>query len=92
MEAKLNQNIHEVVGTRLEDGTYITPCPHAVAFEYINGWAYRMVGSCTCTACSYNASHTRNRYKYGNVKAICLHAPGEEPNKGKLSIFKNVKV
>lgn len=92
MEAKMNLNIHNVLGKRLEDGTYITPCPHGVGFEYINGWAYRMVGSCTCSVCSFNANHVINKNKFGDINVICLHKPGEEPNKEKLSILKTVRV
>lgn len=92
MEVKVNEKLHTVEGKRLEDGTYITPCPHGVGFEYINGWAYRMVGSVTCSVCSFNSNHIRNRVRAGDLKVICLHAPGSELNKDNLRILKTVKV
>lgn len=92
MEVIKNPNIHKVEGERTADGIYKTCCPHGVGFEYINGWAMRMVGSCACTACCFNADHNRNKVKSGTISIICLHKPGEEPNKDKLSVFNNVRV
>lgn len=91
MEVLSNPNRHIVEGKRTQAGIFITPCPHAVGFEYINGWAMRMVGSVTCAACKWNASHQRCKITHGSISVICLHEKGEEPGKEKLSIFKNVK-
>lgn len=91
MEAQLNENIHVVKGKRSDDGTYLTPCPHAMAFEYINGWAYRMVGSVTCSACPFNVTHIRNTVQSGELSTKCMHRPGEEPNKNELSIINTLR-
>ena len=78
---------HFVSGSRNIDGTFTTVCPHKATYEYINGFAYRMVGSAVCRSCKHYLD--KNKYKVmSNEFSIKCGHPGTDVVERKASILK----